>query len=534
MPRLLLEDASEFVVDRSALTEHVQSSVKFPVTVKGRLSVCEELNGNNRWYPKSVWERQTKPGSKLHTLIEKNRSLGLLEHPKDAPVSLLSPIATSLKKVWLQESTKGGKPVTEVWGEIAILGTAEGRKLWALVEGGYNPLVSSRGYGSLERRPDGTDLVCEDFECEGWDAVYIPSFSSAELDGQSAREALVNPKAATLPWESLTPTQRFDAVNKAVNEGKIKADSVRLVDGIVVVESAKPTAPAAQEAKPAAAPTIVSPPSNNITTMDKLTPIRESIKALQSVNVTNLEPAQLAEHLNRATELHRSVAGVASEDTKASWDCQRLHEELNKVETSLSEAAKAPARRAEQLAERELKTLKTVKAIAEVGGKFRTKLAESLKTVEAKTTELTEAIRRGRGWMARAKLAEQKLEKLSKQYDIATEGLDILAERYHSDTSELARQLMIVEMKITDKAVLDRLTEAKTVKQLTAIREELTKAAPAKVEEAAKPAAAPAANAPASPVPTSVPQNVVQATNIRPFSVLESVSMTRRLAGVNG
>jgi hypothetical protein len=550
MTRILLEDTSDFVVDKSSLTEAVSSGVKFPVTIKGRLSVCEELNGNGRIYPKKVWERQLQANSKLQQLLAKNRSLGLLEHPKDGNVSLLSPISTITKRVWMQEAKQAnGSSLWEVWGEVAILGTPEGRKLFALIEGGYNPLVSSRGYGSLNKRQDGTDEVCEDFECEAWDSVYTPSFARAELDGGPAREALNTTKATPAPWESMSPEDRFKSVNQAVNEGKITTVagcelSVTLKDGVVSVSSV----PLAESAKQAEKPVSVtpSPKQSSDTNMDKLNQIRESITTLKQIKASSLEPAQLAEHLNKMAELHRATAAAVAEDAKASWDGNRIHEELNLLEQAFVAAAKAPAVNLQKIQEREQKTLQTMKAVVDLGTKFRTKFAESTKALTGAKSD-------------RCQLAESKMSKLQSQYDLATDGLDLMTERYHADTSELARRLMVVEMKIEDKAILDRLNEAKTVKQLTAIREELEGKKPeVKTEVKADDKKAETTEAKKedkkdskcddkkedkkeekkeekkvteSIAPKTAPQTVVTATTVRPFSITESVGMSRRLYG---
>ncbi len=561
MSRILLEDTSDFVVDKQSITEAVATGVKFPVTIKGRVSVCDEVNGNGRIYPKAVWERQLKSGSKLTGLFEKNRSLGLLEHPKDGNVSLLSPICSMTKKAWIHEAKAEGKqPVYEVWGEIAILGTPEGRKLWALVEGGYNPLVSSRGYGSISKGPTGHDQVCEDFECEGWDVVYFPSFAKAELDGKSAREAVSGVKAASLPWESMDQKQRAACLSRSIADGSITAPAgvtVSMVGESVVLSTTTTASSAASGSITAPAKTVFTAPAlaqvfpqptkNN---MEKLKPIQEALRSLQSVNASGLEPVRLAEHLVKVDELHREVAAVTAGDTKLSWDGTRLHEELNQVANRLNEAAKAPAVHAKKLEEREVKTLKTLQAITELGAKFRTKFSEARKLAESAKADLAESIRRGRGWMERCKLAESKLKKLNEQYTLATDGLDLMTERYHADTSDLARRFMVLEMNITDEATLTRLNEAKTVKALTAIKEELAgtieeakKKAPKKdddkkvekkeTEKTDKDDKKSKVNeSMLQPAPRSnaAPTPVVTATTVRPFTINESVDMSRRLA----
>ena len=151
--------------------------------IPGRFSICDCVNGNNRRYSKRVWEKNLQTGSALREAMKRNAAFGFLEHPKDGIVDFLSPISHHVTEADLKEE-KGttGKMVCEVHGTIEILETPEGGKLKALIEGGYNPMVSSRGYGSLEKGTDGVDNVCDDYVCEGWDVVIKPSFDTAELD----------------------------------------------------------------------------------------------------------------------------------------------------------------------------------------------------------------------------------------------------------------------------------------------------------------------------------------------------------------
>ena len=207
--------AFPFIVDRSkAPVSESRPTGESYTRIPGRFSVCDCINGNNRRYSRSVWEKNLQTGSILQESITRNAAFGLLEHPKDGIVTLLSPISHHVTKAEMIESKDSrGNPVFEVVGEIALLDTEEGKKLKALIEGGYNPLVSSRGYGSLEKAPDGVDEVKEDYVCEGWDVVIKPSFENAELtpnrsttNAQMAAPVAPNPqaesKAATVPVES--------------------------------------------------------------------------------------------------------------------------------------------------------------------------------------------------------------------------------------------------------------------------------------------------------------------------------------------
>lgn len=182
---LLLEDCVEFKVDRShIITEAIPGTDRSVSRMPGRLSVSGVVNGNRRRYPRSVWEKNLREDSPLSLSMKRRSTFGLLEHPADGKVDLRSPIAIITVGAKLNESG-------EVLGEIIVVNTPEGLKLRALVEAGYDPYVSSRGYGSLTKASDGVDDVADDYVCEGWDVVMRPSFVAAKLTPR--RESLEDP-----------------------------------------------------------------------------------------------------------------------------------------------------------------------------------------------------------------------------------------------------------------------------------------------------------------------------------------------------
>lgn len=186
-----LNGAIPFIVDRAKITQESIGSEgrKYTkTTMPGRLSVCDCVNGNRRKYRKEVWEKNLKKGSTLSSLIESKSAFGLLEHPEDGQVTLGSPLAITVTEATLDAVLDSdGKQIYEVNGVIEVLDTPDGRKLTALVDAGYNPMVSSRGFGSLESMSDEDgkyDDVCDDYVCEGWDVVLKPSFVQAQLKPQ--------------------------------------------------------------------------------------------------------------------------------------------------------------------------------------------------------------------------------------------------------------------------------------------------------------------------------------------------------------
>lgn len=551
MPRILLEDVTAtFVPDKvalaTALTEAASAGRSpYPLRLPGKFSLWDTVNGNNRIYPKKVWEKNLSEGSSLMVSVREGDSLGLLEHPKDGKVDLLSPISHIVTRVTMESG--------EVSGEITIVGTPEGNKLRALIEAGYKPKVSSRGYGSVVKRPDGVDEVQEDFVCESWDVVANPSFKQA---------VLTPPKQESVTaWDKLSPEQRFASIKADVNAGRIKAESVRLENGVVILEgtsgltmTSATSSGVASSALPAVATVTLrestsSQPSpvTQSTLMDTKT-LRESVQSLRTVDATKLDSRQLAEGFSRMHDLHREAAQLVAKDPNASWDATRAHSELDQIEKTWQEALQAPTAKAASLQEQQTRTLKVLREAASVGLKYRTKLTEAVKTLAHKAETITELARRGNVWRTKALKLEAAQKSTTGKLDLAYECLDEFARRYHEDTTKLARHALMLEHKgkiEADAAILKQVNEATRVETLTAIREALTKPAAAAPAPAAAPVApAPVAESapktpPATPAaPPAAPAPVRVESNIRSHSVNETVAMTVRLsqasAALNG
>lgn len=526
MAKILLEgDTFEFVPDRKVLSEALKSGVKFPLAIPGKFSLCNTVNGNNRRYPSAVWEKNLQEGSPLQSGIAKRRSLGLLEHPKDGVVSYNSPISHVVTRAFMEG--------IEVGGEITLINTPEGHKMAALIEVGHNPCVSSRGYGSVVKAADGVDDVQDDFVCESWDLVMNPSFVVAELRATEAFEGAKN-KPAALPESRpalTTPEQSFAAINTAINEGKIKGvASVRLENGIVIVESETPSATSdcrasstdARGLKPALQQT--QPTS----TMD-MNKIRESINSLANVDVSKLDPRRLSEGLNQMTALHREVAATASKDPALSWDASQAHADIDRLEKSWTESAKAPAENITKLQENQTRITSILREACNIGMKHRNTAARLIKENKVAKGVAEEVGRRGQAWRRRALKAESKLGLSESRLNLAYASLDEFASRYHADTSKLARHALMLEHKAKiegNPALLKCVNEATTVKALLAVKESLEGKQPAAPKGKA-PAARETAPAPAASVKVE--------STVRPFTVTESAACTARLAtAVNG
>ena len=135
--------------------------------LRGRLQTAETKNGNGRFYPREVLEREIQKYS--DGPIKEKRALGELDHPDSAIINLKNVSHNIVECYW-----KGD----DVMGKIEILPTPAGNILKELFKAGISVGVSSRGMGSLQEIGE-TLEVQDDFELLCWDFVSTPSTPGA-------------------------------------------------------------------------------------------------------------------------------------------------------------------------------------------------------------------------------------------------------------------------------------------------------------------------------------------------------------------
>ena len=172
------------------LTEGKLSNRGNPM-VEGILATAEVKNGNGRYYPKELWEREI---DKYMESVKQNRALGELDHPESSVINLKN-VSHNITEMWWDGD--------EVYGKIEILPTPSGNILKALIENNITLGVSSRGMGSLEDR-GGVLEVQDDFELLCWDFVSTPSNPGSYM------EIVTEGKMAQL--------NKYQGVNSIVNE----------------------------------------------------------------------------------------------------------------------------------------------------------------------------------------------------------------------------------------------------------------------------------------------------------------------------
>ena len=161
MKQVLIETIP-FSVGRTQLHEGMKAPSGNPL-VEGILATAEVKNGNGRYYPKELWEREI---DKYSQLVKENRATGELDHPESSIISLKN-VSHIIREIWWE----GDK----VMGKIEILPTVSGNILKALIDNNVMVGVSSRGMGSLKEMNEGTLEVQDDFELLCWDFVSTPS-----------------------------------------------------------------------------------------------------------------------------------------------------------------------------------------------------------------------------------------------------------------------------------------------------------------------------------------------------------------------
>jgi len=172
------------------LTEGKLSNRGNPM-VEGILATAEVKNGNGRYYPRELWEREI---DKYMQSVKENRALGELDHPESSVINLKN-VSHNITDMWWDGD--------EVLGKIEILPTPSGNILKALIENNITVGVSSRGMGSLEDR-GGVLEVQDDFELLCWDFVSTPSNPGSYM------EIVTEGKMAQI--------NKYQGVNSIVNE----------------------------------------------------------------------------------------------------------------------------------------------------------------------------------------------------------------------------------------------------------------------------------------------------------------------------
>lgn len=497
MAKILLEDVcGKFRVDRSTgdkgvLAEKLESGTPGVIyKIPGSFSLSETVNGNGRSYPRRVWELNLTENSHLQGLISRNESFGLLEHPSDGVVNLNSPISHLVTKAYMTESG-------EVRGEITLLDTYEGRKMKTLIQAGYDPYVSSRGYGSVVEE-GGVNIVQEDFICEGWDLVHTPSFATAQLTPQ--REGRVKESVATDVPANSAPAPEESAVLQESDE------------------------------KPAQTSGAQKQAVNESSTIMDPNTIRNQLSALTMSINESLTPKKAASAVSRLEDLHNEVDVWESAEAARGHKARKLHEEIDEAIQAINDIQSKPAADLVRMTESRDKTLRFSKLVVEQATAYKKGLSKQLnenqkvtKLYESTLKKGREILERGKRWREKYLKLESASKTLNENLDVVSTALDTtfaakkqlesqLAEA-QSDVIKLSKELIKFKFaeSITDEEKKS-VREAKTEDELSTIVEaikERSKPGEKQITEGKKAGAKPAAKPEGEQVTEATTKKVV-------------------------
>ena len=176
--RQSLIETQLFEISPQALTE-AKTSERGNLLVSGRLQAAQTKNGNGRYYPREILQREVK--NYKDGPVKENRALGELDHP-DSSVINLKNVSHNIKDIYFEGD--------DVMGLVEILPTPSGNILKELFKNGITVGISSRGMGSLKPGQNGVQEVQDDFELLCFDFVSTPSTPGAYM--HTIKEGLEN------------------------------------------------------------------------------------------------------------------------------------------------------------------------------------------------------------------------------------------------------------------------------------------------------------------------------------------------------
>lgn len=205
MTKLLIEASHEVEM----LTEQTESGKQF--YIEGIFAQAEKVNGNRRLYPKNVME--TALDGYISEFISKRRALGEINHP-DRPFADPANSAILIKEMkWMPN----GK---DIYGKALVLSTPQGQTVKALMEGGFNMGVSTRGLGSL-KESNNIKYVQKDFFMTAVDCVDMPSGPDCYVKSLS-ESTWIERNGVWIPNEDINEDMFLEKLNAWVHSIKNK------------------------------------------------------------------------------------------------------------------------------------------------------------------------------------------------------------------------------------------------------------------------------------------------------------------------
>jgi len=193
--------------------------------IQGVATRAEILSKNGYVYPREVWQSNL---DQMNASATAGKFIGKLEHP-DQEQGLKS-TAIRFTDFWMQGD--------DVMFKAVVLDTEEGKELQALIAGGVQIDMSSRGYGSAQKqswRGQEVQVIQSDFTCTAFDAVHHgastgSSISTAQYQSDKPADNGI-PETEMANTKPLTPQeQQAEARANEINQSaKLSETRVNLI-----------------------------------------------------------------------------------------------------------------------------------------------------------------------------------------------------------------------------------------------------------------------------------------------------------------
>ena len=169
--KLISEDTNNNVGFEIVESVDVAGAPKRDYYITGIFAQAEQKNRNGRIYPKAVLEKAVQ--KYVDEQVVTNRAVGELNHP-NSPTIDYKEVSHRITELYWSGN--------DVMGKALILDTTNGKTVKALLDGGTQIGVSTRGMGTVANK-DGVNMVNEDFILNTVDIVQDPSAPSAYVNG---------------------------------------------------------------------------------------------------------------------------------------------------------------------------------------------------------------------------------------------------------------------------------------------------------------------------------------------------------------
>jgi len=329
---MLIEDV--FIIERmEILNEGTDKNSN--MKIRGVFQRADEENNNKRIYPKALLDREIE---KLSESLSGRRLMGELDHPQHDSVKL-SNVSHLITKL----DVKGN----DVIGEAEILNTPMGQVAKALIEGGVQVGISSRGMGTLSEGQDGKRYVNEDFRLITWDLVADPSTRGAYPTLAEGRQSILVEEILNDVLPRVTKQKVFSALlRERLTESYKGPTPEHIRAGDVIDTSTKEGREKVRKLQAQGAKTKnFGDPVDPSPAKKKASKKKASKKKASKKKADH--PGQGELPLNTSTELFRGVrarlaeAGAGEGDTAAKREASRKEAEKRRDARRKAKAAKA-------------------------------------------------------------------------------------------------------------------------------------------------------------------------------------------------